>query len=64
MSISLELQAARVRAAEVNALEAGDFLVYGLAKAERRELMADENFCRFDFVEACKAEGIDWGSCF
>lgn len=64
MSNSIELQAAKVRAAEITALEARDYLVYGLAKAERRALMADENFCRFDYVEACKAEGIDWGGCF
>ena len=62
--MAIELQAAKVRAAEINALEARDYLVYGLAKAERKELMRDENFCRFDFVEICKAEGIDWGSCF
>lgn len=62
--MSIELQAAKIRVAEINALEAGDYLVYGLAKAERRELIRQEEFCRFDYVEACKAEGVDWGSCF
>ena len=58
------LQAVKVRAAEVNALEARDYLVYGLAKAERQQLMKDDDFCRFDYVQACKEEGIDWGCCF
>ena len=62
--MAIELQAAKVRAAEINALEARDYLVYGLAKAERQELMADEMFNKFDFVAICKAEGIDWRSCF
>ena len=60
--MSIELQAASVRAAEMNALKAGDWLIYDLAKAERKELCADEDFNAFDFVAICKQEGIDWKS--
>jgi len=61
---AVTLQAVKVRAAEKAALEAGDYLVAGLAKAERQELMRDDDFCRFDYVQTCKAEGVDWGCCF
>lgn len=58
------LQAVRVRAAEMNALEARDWLIYKLAKAERLELVADEMFNPWDFVQACKENGVDWeGAC-
>ena len=57
---SIELQAASVRAAEMNAALTGDWLMYDLAKAERKELCANEDFNAFDFVAFCKQEGIDW----
>ena len=62
--MTIELQAAKILAAEKFALEAGDWLIYGLAKAERQELFADEMFNKFDFVDICKAENIDWRAAF
>ena len=61
---AVTLQAVHVRAAEMNALEARDWLVYKLARAEREELVADEMFNPWDFVQACKENGVDWvGAC-
>ena len=61
---AVTLQAVKVRAAEMAALEARDWLIYGLAKAELEELVADEMFNPWDFVAACKAEGVDWKGAF
>ena len=61
VSISdVNIEACKARAAEVQALESRDWLMYGIAKRERQALMQDEMFCSFDYVAACKENGIDW----
>lgn len=59
-TLALETQACMVRASEMQALESGDWLMYGIAKREREALMQDEMFCSFDYVAACKQNGVDW----